>query len=471
MKSTLLLSLLLLSPFILFSQLDFQQSNEIEVVENGDILTHAWSGAVNSGQLSMIDLNGDGQEDVFLFDRTTGRFMTYLKVGAGVGTTYALTFDYQDDFPPVRDWVLLRDFNCDGLKDVFTYTPGGIRVWKNTSTDSEMSWELANSLLKTFYDVQGNPFETNLFVSNEDIPSIDDHDGDGDLDIITFEINGSTIQYHQNRAIENGQCDSLDMALANHCYGSIGEDAQSPTIYIGQEFIDGEFCGFNVIDPQDRPDNINPPSSGLRHAGSTICTFDYDGNGKKDLLIGDISSQEMALISIFDNGEQPDTALTVELGFPQEDLPIAMRIFHGAFYEDIDHDGVSDLVVSPANRFECEDDQGMWYYKNVGEEDHANFDFVQNDFLQTDMIDLGTVANPILADVDTDGLIDLIIGNRGRYSESGEFVDEMRYYRNVGTSTSPSFSLISDDFAGVGSLDFGGYPYARSLYGSLMEFL
>lgn len=70
------------------------------------------------------------------------------------------------------------------------------------------------------------PSMVNLYVSSIDIPAIEDVDGDGDLDIITFSILGSQVEYHKNLSMERyGDCDSLDYELRNKCWGFFTEGA------------------------------------------------------------------------------------------------------------------------------------------------------------------------------------------------------------------------------------------------------
>jgi hypothetical protein len=447
----------------LFAQLGFYQSSQIPVFESSEQLYHAWSGGLNSTQISSIDINQDGKNDLFVFDRTAQKFHVFLRQDAGVSMSFKESFDYSDDFPPMREWVLLRDFNCDGKEDIFTSTPGGIRVYRNTSSNGSVSFELETSLLRSLYDYGSNPFYTNVYVSNVDIPSIDDFDGDGDLDIHTFTLSGSTIEYHRNMQSENANCDSMQFALRNRCYGSIGEDAVSPVIYIGEEYVAGEFCSFNVPDPEVAPGGGEESLLDMQlkhpHAGSTLCMFDYDGNGKKDILIGDISSDNMQLVLIDENGAGQDSAIVLETQFPELDTPIDLRIFNAGYYVDVDNDAAGDLLISPANQFECADKESVWLYENTNSDDDADFNLVQEDFLQEYMIDMGTISHPHLADLNGDGLLDLVISNRGFYTDSGTYAPAIWRYNNTGSVSFPVYTLVDNDFAQLSLLDAGGYPY------------
>jgi len=444
--------LVLLLPFSLSAQLEFHRSNDLPVSDAIAPLDHAWAGGLNTPQWSTLDLNIDGHQDLVVFDRTSEQIQTYL--WDAIAGEYVLSFDYANKLPPIRDWMLIRDFNCDGQKDIFTYEPGGIRVFENTSSNGELTFELRSSLLQSYYDFGSAPYYSNLYVSAIDIPSIADFDGDGDLDIHTFTLSGITIEYHQNMAVELGNCDSLAFELRNRCYGSIGEDAVSPSVYVGEDYVDSLFCTFNIPDPDELWGDQN--RNGM-HSGSTLCAFDYDGNGQQDLLIGDISAENMRLVYIQDMGDEPDVATSLELNFPEDDIAIDIHVFNAAFYEDLDHDGIRDLIVSPANRNESKDLDVSWFYKNVGTEEAIDFDLQPQGFIQEDMIDVGTISMPRLFDFDADGLHDLLVSNRGRYAVGGIYDESISVYRNIGTTTAPAYQLINTDYMGLNALELGDH--------------
>jgi len=185
LKSNLIL-LMMLGWFDSFSQNAYHLDQSVPVEVNGKSIGMPWAGGLNSAQINKIDLNGDGKEDLAIFDRTANKMFTYLTVGS----QYQYAPDYELFFPPsINQWVLLRDFNCDGKKDLFTSDPGGIAVFVNTShAGSPPSW-------RPFYP--GHPLLTywyngsiNLQVNGTDIPAIDDIDEDGDLDIIVAQFVG-----------------------------------------------------------------------------------------------------------------------------------------------------------------------------------------------------------------------------------------------------------------------------------------
>ena len=164
-------------------------SNNIVVIDGFDTLSNPWTGGFNSVQISKIDLNFDSLEDLFVFDRTGNKVTTFLNNG----NSYSYAPEYEQLFPQnLSNWVLLRDYNNDNKKDIFCSVSGGIGVWENTSLNDEVSFNLITNPFIYSYQYSTN---TNLYVSVVDIPAINDIDGDGELDILSFGVLGSRLEY------------------------------------------------------------------------------------------------------------------------------------------------------------------------------------------------------------------------------------------------------------------------------------
>jgi hypothetical protein len=69
----------------------------------------------------------------------------------------------------------------------FSYSVGGIKVYKNVSTASELKFELWSFLLNSL--IFGNFI--NIYLTDVDYPIITDVDGDGDVDILAFYLLGN----------------------------------------------------------------------------------------------------------------------------------------------------------------------------------------------------------------------------------------------------------------------------------------
>lgn len=135
------------------------------------------------------------------------KITTYINKGTANTVDYLdSSAKYADKFPHLEEWALLRDYNCDGKADIFTNGYGGVTVWKNISSAGNLQFTLQTSALKSSYCAA----VLNLALTGVDIPTIDDIDGDGDLDILTYDAGGINMQYHVNQSKELGYgCDSL----------------------------------------------------------------------------------------------------------------------------------------------------------------------------------------------------------------------------------------------------------------------
>src|SRR5690606_28243905 len=296
MKKFLLFFVLLSSWGYTRAQLNVSVYDSITVLAlNGDTLRHAWTGGVNSPQFSEVDLNLDGINDLFIFDRSINRITTFINKGTPNKVDYQLAHGYEQQLPPIKDWALFRDYNCDGKMDLFTYETGGIKVYKNTSTSTQLQFTLATTnnssqIIFSNYNPDtpsSNP--VNLYVSSIDIPAIVDVDGDGDMDVLTFSILGSQVEYHKNLSMElYGTCDSLEYEIRNKCWGFFSEGSQSNAVILD------DTCGFNI----NNPERI---SGGSKHAGSTLFTLDIDSSGSQDLVLGDVSHNNLVMLTNNDN--------------------------------------------------------------------------------------------------------------------------------------------------------------------------
>ena len=81
MNRTLLISAIMALPFYVLSQPFFERNDNIQVIVNNDTLQQAWAGGLNHPQVSNIDLNADGINDIFVFDKSGNKIGTYGSTG------------------------------------------------------------------------------------------------------------------------------------------------------------------------------------------------------------------------------------------------------------------------------------------------------------------------------------------------------------------------------------------------------
>ncbi|MFL5762305.1 MAG: FG-GAP-like repeat-containing protein [Bacteroidia bacterium] len=283
----------------------------------------------------------------------------------------------------------------------------------------------------------------NLYVSSADIPALSDIDNDGDVDVVTFSIMGTFLEYHKNLSMEYyGTPDSLRFQEANRCWGYAAENALS------NDYTLHDTCPSNVSVPEFVPDGTELRDA-ERHSGSCELCIDLNNDNVKEFIVGDISFANLTMLT---NGGTPTDGsfIAKDIAFPSHSASttaLDLDIFPCAFYLDCDYDGTDDLIVSPSAAGVSENFNSVVWYKNTGTESLPDFEFQQSNFLQDNMIEVGEGAYPVFFDYNNDGLLDLFVGNYGYYTP-GVYSHQIALFKNTGTATSPKFDLVTRDYDG-----------------------
>jgi len=428
---------MLILPLAAAAQFSYVTDQSIPVSNaEGDVLINPWGGGLNAAQYSTLDLDGDGHDDLVLFDRMANKVITYLRTEKG----YVYDKDYEKFFPgTITNWLLLRDYNCDGKKDLFTGNTAGMTVFTNvTQPGSPPAWKqfyfYPDGVKTEAIYTKGFNGMVNLQTQYDDLPSVSDLDGDGDLDIVILRFpGGSTLEYHQNFSKERtGTCDSLIFERITNTWGGFTE------CNCGSYAFNNETC---------------PPSGGrIEHAGGkSLLILDSDGDGDQDVLFSESSCVQLYNLKAQGNGAT--AALQSFSTFPSAH-PVNGVTFPSAYFEDVDADGVKDIVVSPnlyGNDFPNSQPnlkESNWFYKNTGTNTAPSFQFVSTNFLQDQMIEVGDNAAPAFADYDADGDLDMFIGQL----TSTDVVARIALYENTGSASQPAFKLKTEDYLGLSTL-------------------
>jgi hypothetical protein len=442
----LFVSVLFVFQLDLFAQSIYRNS-DIPVSVNGEQLPDPWAGGLNSCQVSTFDANLDGVKDLFIFDRNGGKISVYINTSTEPGTyNYRYTQEYNNAFPPnLRNWVLLRDMNCDGKEDICANSGSGFKIYRNVSQTSLAFDFTVLPNVQAYYQWDGSaPLTSGVFCISPDVPAIDDYDNDGDMDMWSWNEFSSSLYFYKNMAIENGNCSQVDFKCRNRCYGMFGESVESFTLILGSDFE----CDFNVVNPREDEEP-------QRHTGGTTALYDLDNNGLKDLIIGDVSANSLTAIMLVESTVGQDSASFVHYDFPAafgNGFPADMITFLGSYFVDVNNDGITDLVVSPNADNDASDKSSLLLYINEGSNEVPIFTRVQDNFLQDTMLDLGVGAYPTLGDIDGDGLIDMIVANRKRFNLNETYTSRLHFFKNIGTTTQPAFDLVDTNFLNIPSL-------------------
>jgi hypothetical protein len=436
----------ILMPFALHAQSPFTWSPSAgpAVLDGGTPLDHPFTGGLTAPQWSGIDFDLDGDEDLFAFDRDGERVLLFEKLPDG---RLVERLDWELGWPDLKHWVLLRDYDCDGLPDLFTGFQNAVHVYRNVMTASTAgtpSFELVAQPLLAQWDFGTGAEALSLLCLTIDKPAIGDFNGDGALDLVTFTETSSTLYAFMGQT----PC-ALDFECTNRCYGMWNEGFEDNSVFIG----DDHSCSFNVADPRTTE---HVTGGGYRHAGGTVTLLHLDDETPlPDLLIGDVSYPFLAALTLEDAADGQDSTAFADMHFPSL-LPHAgaqdtlnLSRFPAAYPWDYDSDGIQDLVVSPNTHIETNDDASVHVWKNSGTPLSPIWEWVTDRFLQDQMIDVGRGAAPVFADLDGDGLTDLAIANKERYQGVANTPADLALLRNVGTATEPAFQLMT-----WGAIDF-----------------
>ena len=419
--------LLLALPFKIFSQnSSWLEVRKVSVDQNGKKLLNPFAGSFNAAQVESMDLNGDGIEDLLIFDRTCQKLSTYIVQVNANAISYLYAPEWEKNFPFVENWIHLVDFDQDQRKDLFTYSSAGIKVYRNTGNGKLNQFLLFQDPIYS----EGFSGMINLYVAPSDIPAIGDLDSDGDVDILAFEPAGHFLELHQNFSVDQANKPGLHFKRTVQGWGNFVHNDCYEIV-------------FNSPFNQLVQTHSEKKEEQVLHVGNSLSLWDPLKTGKKDLLFGHISCSNLVQLSNRVSGLKPSFSSPL-YDFPSSQ-PIQVIAFAHASPIDINKDGIMDLLVSTNTtdnvNFTQDFQKNLRFYQQTG----LNLEKQSDDFLQSEMIDVGENASPVFWDADQDGDLDLLIGNAGIRGEKGVRAS-IYWYENKGTDQSPTYVFQSKDF-------------------------
>jgi Ca2+-binding RTX toxin-like protein len=152
---------------------------------------------------------------------------------------------------------------------------------------------------------------------------------------------------------------------------------------------------------------------------------DIDGDGDLDLIVGE-SNGTLKYFKNTGNAISPSYTEQVGTNNPFDGIDVGTDFFDlsAPTFADIDGDGDLDLVVG-------ERGGTLKYYKNTGSAIAPSYTAQTGTNNPFDGIDVGGFSRPTFADIDGDGDLDLVVGERD---------GNLNYYKNTGSATAPSYT-------------------------------
>lgn len=417
-----------------FTQVPKYRVVSVPVERNNIQLRQPWVGGMNSPQFSSIDLNGDNNKDLFVFDRVGDKVLTYINNGNGTDSTFDYSPKYEKLFPAgLNAWAFIRDYNNDGIADIFAHTGTGTVVFKGKMENGYLAFDTVVPLLM----YSSPPYSVNIWTSISDLPVFTDVNFDGDIDVLTYGVFGATIEYYENQTVEHAgegnphfDVDSFQFLSITNCWGNIVQNSVSNSITLNQS------CkGTGGMFSQ---------SEGARHAGNAIFSFDDNNDHDVDLLNGNIGYNNLAFLN--NGGDSSYANITYwDSIFPSCNITVDLPSYPAAFGVDANNDALEDLLISPNAYSGGRDVHNVMLYKNLN--NHVcNFQYQGDSFLVHEMLDFGSDSKPVFFDFTGDGLKDIVVGNFGYFRPFQTYKGTLSFYENIGTLTQPKYKMVTEDY-------------------------
>ena len=374
--------------------------------ESGDPYEIPFLGGFNVPRPQWVDIDADGDLDLFV-QETTDRLLFFEREDTPDGQRHTWRPDAYSDLE-VGEWFRFVDVDADGDRDLLAESPFSyMKLYRNTGTAGGAVFEL---LADTLRDTRGEA----IFSDRQNIPNAADIDCDGRLDLFIGRLVGTVTRYEAT--------------------GAIGANA-SPFRHITDRFEDIEIvadpAAAGGVPPFDGPGTGGPFPT--LHGANTMALADYDADGDTDMFWGDFFEAGLLLIENAGSCEAPN--LRVEpRPFPLDD-PIRTSGYNAPTFGDYDGDGDLDLLMGVLggayNANTTTADNLMLF----SQESDGGFELRTRRFIS--QIDVGSESVASLVDLDGDGDLDMLLGNKidpGDLTNSRVFL-----FENEGSATGPVF--------------------------------
>ncbi len=353
---------------------------------------HPFLGGFNVPRPQLIDIDGDGDEDLFIqeepdavmYFENTGDITNAPARDPGMRAGDAFVYRSKKYAGiDVGEWFRYVDLDEDGLPDLLTEQPFSyVRYMQNRGQPGEPRFEVAADSLK---DVAGEP----IFSDRQNIPNVADIDCDGNPDLFIGRLEGTITRYEWAEV----------------------RDGVPRFAFVSDRFQGIEIIG-QILGSNRGPRGFSLAALGERggtmHGANTLSFVDIDSDGDQDILWGDYFEPGLLLI------ENTGSCRRIAFGreptpFPTNE-PIKTSGYNAPAPGDVDGDGDMDLIVGVlggAFNANTTTADNLLHLEQTG---LSAFTLRSERFINT--VDVGAESIAAIGDIDTDGDLDLLLSNQ-----------------------------------------------------------
>ncbi len=358
-------------------------------------LPEAFLGGFDVPRPQAVDIDGDGDLDLFVQERSSA--LMYFE---NVNGAFTWRSDRFLDLH-VGEWYRFADLDGDGLVDLLSESPTSyIRAWRNTGTKTAPAFTVAVDSLR---DGDNAPIPAD----RQNILNIVDVDCNGRLDLFIGRVAGTVDRFE---AVPGTEVNGV------------------PRFALHTE----RFEGIEVLGPvPGQP----LEGRGSRHGANTLAFGDIDGDKDIDLFWGDYFEQGLLLFENRSSGCTTPAMRGVEPHrFPLRD-PVLTSGYNAPSIGDVDGNGLPDVLIGVIGGAYTPRTTAIDNLLLITQPSTGEFSLRTRRLVRT--IDVGSDAIPTLADLDGDGDLDLLIGNR--IDTVGDTAGTISWFENTGTRSAPAY--------------------------------
>lgn len=375
-------------------------------------------------------MNADGLVDLYIYDRLGHAHIPLLR---NQDNSYTKKKEWVKNFPAVYHWSKLVDINGDNIPDLLSGsdTPflDECLFFVGHLNSGQLQFQpFQNALGDHYLTYLDQGIEKAILINTLDMPAISDIDGDGDMDILTFNALGDYVLYYKNICIDSNRTLSSPLfVLEDQCWGKFHEDGSGQGVTFSTSPTD---CALGLM---------NPPSESSIHNGATLTALDIDLDGDKDLLFGDPSSLYLHLLYNWGDSNQA-WIRDEEPNFPNQNDAIPWRYLPYAQPFDSNEDSLTNILITPYQTSGI-DRNVIQAWVNEGN-NHWSLDRA---FFLNHILDHGSFSHPAPFDYNGDGWLDIVLGIGHVFDAHNRDESRLILYENLKTEI-PSFRLIDTNW-------------------------